>query len=82
MTLTEADAGREEIVNCAQKKLEGVVVRNVTASGFLIPIKFKATVGGKVLASIPFFLFFSTDQNSQKSQRSFASSPSVSFIHG
>lgn len=61
IALTEADVSGEEIVNCAQKKLVGVIVRNVTASRFLIPIKFKATgLGGGVgvLAAIHFFYFF------------------------
>lgn len=61
ITLTEADVSGEEIVNCALKKLVGVIFRNVTASGFLIPIKFKATglgSGGGVFASIHFFYFF------------------------
>lgn len=59
IALTEADVSGEEIVNCAQKKLVGVIVRNVTASRFLIPIKFKATgLGGGLLAAIHFFYFF------------------------
>lgn len=60
IALTEADVSGEEIVNCALKKLVGVIVRNVTASRFLIPIKFMATGlgGGGVLAAIHFFYFF------------------------
>lgn len=60
IALTEADVSGEEIVNCALKKLVGVIVRNVTASRFLIPIKFMATGlgGGGGVSRNSFFLFF------------------------
>lgn len=43
ITLAETHASAEEMITCMQKKLEDVVVRNVTAVGFSILVKFKAT---------------------------------------